>query len=280
MSQISLTFPDGAKRAVPAGTTGLDVAKSIAPSLAKRSVAMSLNGKLADLAAAHQGRRRDQIPHARGQGGARADPPRRRACDGAGRAGALSRHAGDHRPGDRQRLLLRLRARASRSRPRTCRRSKPRCARSSPATRRSHARSSTARRAKKLFAEQGRELQGRDHRRDSRRRGDHALRAGRVARPLPRPARALDRQGRQGLQADEDRRRLLARRFDATRCSSASTARRGPDEKELKAYLHRLEEAEKRDHRRLGREMDLFHFQEEAPGAVFWHPKGWALFQR
>jgi threonyl-tRNA synthetase len=49
--------------------------------------------------------------------------------------------------------------------------------------------------------------------------------------------------------------------------------------KQLRAYLHRLEEAEKRDHRVLGRTMDLFHFQEEAPGAVFWHPKGWALFQ-
>ncbi|MEL7027928.1 MAG: threonine--tRNA ligase [Pseudomonadota bacterium] len=49
-------------------------------------------------------------------------------------------------------------------------------------------------------------------------------------------------------------------------------------EKELKAYLHRLEEAEKRDHRKLGREMDLFHMQEEGPGAVFWHPNGWALF--
>ncbi|TDJ35845.1 MAG: threonine--tRNA ligase [Gammaproteobacteria bacterium] len=49
--------------------------------------------------------------------------------------------------------------------------------------------------------------------------------------------------------------------------------------KQLKAYLHRLEEAEKRDHRVLGRVMDLFHFQEEAPGAVFWHPKGWSLFQ-
>ena len=49
--------------------------------------------------------------------------------------------------------------------------------------------------------------------------------------------------------------------------------------KQLKAYLHRLEEAEKRDHRVLGRTMDLFHFQEEAPGAVFWHPKGWSLFQ-
>jgi threonyl-tRNA synthetase len=48
---------------------------------------------------------------------------------------------------------------------------------------------------------------------------------------------------------------------------------------ELDAYLHMLEEAEKRDHRRLGREMDLFHFQEEGPGVVFWHAKGWTLFQ-
>ena len=51
------------------------------------------------------------------------------------------------------------------------------------------------------------------------------------------------------------------------------------DKKQLNAYLLMLEEAEKRDHRRLAREMDLFHFQEEAPGAVFWHPKGWRLFQ-
>ncbi|KAB0680778.1 threonine--tRNA ligase [Aureimonas leprariae] len=48
---------------------------------------------------------------------------------------------------------------------------------------------------------------------------------------------------------------------------------------QLKTYLTMLEEAEKRDHRRLGREMDLFHFQEEGPGVVFWHPKGWSLFQ-
>jgi threonyl-tRNA synthetase len=52
------------------------------------------------------------------------------------------------------------------------------------------------------------------------------------------------------------------------------------DEKQLKEYLHRMEEAEKRDHRRIGRELDLFHFQEEAPGAVFWHPHGWTLFQQ
>ncbi|WP_265975577.1 threonine--tRNA ligase [Brucella intermedia] len=48
---------------------------------------------------------------------------------------------------------------------------------------------------------------------------------------------------------------------------------------ELDAHLKMLEEAEKRDHRKLGREMDLYHFQEEAPGSVFWHPKGWTLFQ-
>lgn len=50
------------------------------------------------------------------------------------------------------------------------------------------------------------------------------------------------------------------------------------NDKELKAYLTMLEEAEKRDHRRLGREMDLFHIQEEAPGMAFWHPKGWKFY--
>jgi threonyl-tRNA synthetase len=51
------------------------------------------------------------------------------------------------------------------------------------------------------------------------------------------------------------------------------------DQKELDAHLHMLEEAEKRDHRRLGREMDLFHIQEEAVGSIFWHPKGWKLYR-
>ena len=49
---------------------------------------------------------------------------------------------------------------------------------------------------------------------------------------------------------------------------------------DLDAYLHRLEEAEKRDHRKLGRQLDLFHLQDEAPGMVFWHPKGWAVWQQ
>ena len=51
------------------------------------------------------------------------------------------------------------------------------------------------------------------------------------------------------------------------------------DKKALKAYLFRLEEAEKRDHRKLGKRLDLFHTQEEAPGMVFWHPRGWQIWQ-
>ncbi len=51
------------------------------------------------------------------------------------------------------------------------------------------------------------------------------------------------------------------------------------DKKDLKDYLHMLEEAEKRDHRKLGKRMDLYHFQEEAPGMVFWHPNGWSIYQ-
>ncbi len=52
-----------------------------------------------------------------------------------------------------------------------------------------------------------------------------------------------------------------------------------PDKKQLKAYLHRMEEAEKRDHRKIGKALDLFHMQEEAPGMVFWHPRGWTIYQ-
>ena len=95
---------------------------------------------------------------------------------------------------------------------------------------------------------------------------------------MPRAARAEHRQA-QGLQAHEgagaywrgDSRNEMLQRIYGTAWAS---------EKQLKEYLKRLEEAEKRDHRRIGKELDLFHLQEEAPGAVFWHPKGWTLFQQ
>ena len=51
------------------------------------------------------------------------------------------------------------------------------------------------------------------------------------------------------------------------------------DKKDLKAYLHRIAEAERRDHRKIGRQLGLFHTQEEAPGMVFWHPNGWIIYQ-
>ena len=102
---------------------------------------------------------------------------------------------------------------------------------------------------------------------------------GRLVRPLPRPAHDLDRQDRQRLQADEGRGRLLARRFQQRQMLPRIYGTAFAKQEELDAYLKQLEEAEKRDHRKLGREMDLFHFQEEAPGSVFWHPKGWTLFQ-
>ena len=132
--------------------------------------------------------------------------------------------------------------------------------------------------ARKVFRDKGESLQARTDRRDPRRPGPQDLRAGRLVRPLPRPAHGLDRPDRQRLQADEGGRRLLARRFeqsDADAHLRHCLGRPG----QLDAYLDMLEEAEKRDHRRLGREMDLFHFQEEGPGVVFWHAKGWKMFQ-
>ena len=63
-----------------------------------------------------------------------------------------------------------------------------------------------------------------------------------------------------------------------TQCCSEFTVQLG-QMKKLKAYLNMLEEAEKRDHRRLGRELDLFHMQEEAVGSIFWHPRGWSLYR-
>ena len=90
MSDVTLTFPDGASRTVKSGTTGLEVAKSISPSLAKRTVAMSLDGKLADLADPIAADANDQIRRPHRPGSARADPARRRARDGGGRAVAVA----------------------------------------------------------------------------------------------------------------------------------------------------------------------------------------------
>ena len=117
MTDVTMTFPDGASRPVKSGTTGLEIAKSISPSLAKRTVAMSLDGKLCRPRRSDHRRRQDQIHRPHRPGSARADPARRRARDGGGGAVAVARHAGHDRPGDRERLLLRLRQAGARSIP-------------------------------------------------------------------------------------------------------------------------------------------------------------------
>ena len=62
------------------------------------------------------------------------------------------------------------------------------------------------------------------------------------------------------------------------KCCSVFTVPLGRNKKELKAYINRLAEAEKRDHRKINKKLDLYHMQEEAPGSIFWHPKGWSVY--
>ena len=252
---------------------GRRVAAAIGPGLAKAALAVKVDGKLGSVDR-DRARRQVVAHHPQGPGGAGTDPPRHRACAGQGGAGAVPGHPGDHRPGDRGRLLLRLRARRAvhAGRPAQDRSEDARDRRARPAD---PARGLAARRG-------GRALQG--HRRELQGRADPAISARaktiidllsrRLARPLPRAALRLDRQDRPRLQADQDRRRLLARRSPRTRSCSASTAPPGATRRNWTPICTRLEEAEKRDHRSIGREMDLFHMQEEAVGQVFWHPEG------
>ena len=267
---VALTFPDGARRDYPQGTTGLDIAKGISPSLAKRTVAMALDGTARRSRRPDRARRQDRIRHPRGPARAGTDPARRRARHGRSGAVAVARHAGHHRPGDRERLLLRLLPQPAVHAGRPARHRKEdegdRRARQTL-----HQGNLVARAGQENLPRHGREFQGRAGRRHSGRPADQDLQAGRLVRSLPRPAHDLDRQGRQRLQADEGGRRLLARRFSKNPMLTRIYGTAFAKQEELDAYLKQIEEAEKRDHRRLGREMDLFHFQEEAPGSVFWH---------
>jgi threonyl-tRNA synthetase len=117
---ISLTFPDGAKREFPSGITGKEIAGGISPSLLKRTVAMAIDGVVVDLADPIPGKdAKIEFVTRDSPDGAGAHPPRRRPRDGRGRAEALARHPGDHRPGDRERLLSTTSPATSPSPPRT-----------------------------------------------------------------------------------------------------------------------------------------------------------------
>ena len=274
---VAVTFPDGASRQFEPGVSGVDIAKSISPSLAKRSVAMTLDGALVDLASPIE---RD----AKIEFVTREDP----------RALELIRHDAAHvlaeavqelYPGTQVTIgpviengfyydFFRAEPFTLEDLPAIEKKMREIVARDAKITREVWNRDD----AKQWFLTKGEIFKGElidsiksDEPLSIYRqgqwldlcRGPHMPSVGKVgtAFKLMKVAGAYWR--------GDSTKPMLSRIY-----GTAWTT-----QEELDAYLHRLEEAERRDHRRLGREMDLFHFQEEGPGAIFWHPKGWALFQ-
>ncbi|HEY5827652.1 MAG TPA: threonine--tRNA ligase [Hyphomicrobiaceae bacterium] len=277
MTDISLTFPDGSKRPHRAGITGVELAGSISKSLAKKAVAMVVDGKLADLADPISADASVKIV-------TRTDPE----------ALELIRHDAAHVmaeavqalwPGTQVTIgpviengfyydfakeepfhpddLARIEAKMHEI-----------IARNAPFTKELWSRGD----AKAFFKKKGElfkiELvdaipEGEDLKIYKQGewldlcRGPHMTSTGQIGKAfkLTRFAGSYWRGNAQGPKLQ----RIYGTAWAA--------------EQELATYLKQLEEAEKRDHRKLGREMDLFHFQEEGPGVVFWHPKGWELFQ-
>ena len=274
---VALTFPDGARREYPDNITGLDIAKGISPSLAKRTVAMALDGQLADLT--------DPIEKdARIEFVSRDDP----------RALELIRHDAAHVlaeavqtlwPGTQVTIgpviengfyydFFRNQPFTPEDFPAIEKKMREIIARDKPFTRQTWDREKT----KQVFRDKGESFKvelvdaipGNEpikiyHQGDwfDLCRGPHMTSTGKVgnAFKLMKVAGAYWR-------GDANNPML-------TRIYGTAFAK----QEELDAYLKQLEEAEKRDHRKLGRELDLFHFQEEGPGVVFWHAKGWSLFQ-
>ncbi|MBV9236801.1 MAG: threonine--tRNA ligase [Xanthobacteraceae bacterium] len=274
---VALTFPDGARREFPDGTTGLEVAKSISPSLAKRTVAMALDGQVVDLG--------DEIKRdAKIEFLNREDP----------RALELIRHDAAHVlaeavqslwPGTQVTIgpviengfyydFFRNQPFTPEDLPAIERKMREIIARDKPFTKEVWSRDE----AKRAFREMGEQFKVElvdaippDQDLKIYRqgawfdlcRGPHMTSTGKVgnAFKLTKVAGAYWR--------GDSNREMLSRIYGTAFAK----------QEELDAYLKQIEEAEKRDHRKLGREMDLFHFQEEAPGSVFWHPRGWTLFQ-
>src|SRR5579864_2559935 len=275
--KVTLTFPDGARREFPKNITGMDIAKGISPSLAKRTVAMALNGDLADL--------NDPIEEdARMEFVSREEP----------RALELIRHDAAHVlaeavqslwPGTQVTIgpviengfyydFFRNEPFTPEDFAAIEKRMREIIARDKPFTKEVWDREKT----KQVFRDKGEAFKvelvdaipGNEPIKIYFQgdwfdlcRGPHMTSTGKIGNAfrLMKVAGAYWR-------GDSNNPML-------TRIYGTAFAK----QEELDAYLKQLEEAEKRDHRRLGREMDLFHFQEEAPGSVFWHAKGWTLFQ-
>ncbi len=277
-ASLSLTFPDGAVRAYPAGTTGRDIAGGISPSLLKRTVAMALDGEVVDLSSPITADARLELIN-------REDP----------RALELIRHDCAHVLAEAVQSLYpgtqvtigpviengfyydffretpftpedfgAIEAEMRRI-----------IARDLPFTREEWSRD----KAKSFFETRGEAFKVElvdaipaDQTLKMYAQGDwidlcrgpHMTSTGKVgsAFKLMKVAGAYWR---------GDSNNPMLSRIYATAFAK---------QEELDAYLHQIEEAEKRDHRKLGREMDLFHFQDEGPGTVFWHAKGWRVFQQ
>ncbi len=274
---VALTFPDGACRDYPPGTTGLDIAKGISPSLAKRTVAMALDGAVVDLS--------DPIERdAKIEFLSREDP----------RALELIRHDCAHVlaeavqtlwPGTQVTIgpviengfyydFFRNEPFTPEDFDAIEKKMREIIARDKPFSKEVWSRD----KAKSVFRDKGEQFKvelvdaiPEDQPLKIYKQGDwfdlcrgpHMTSTGKVgsAFKLMKVAGAYWR--------GDSNREMLSRIYGTAFAK----------QEELDLYLKQIEEAEKRDHRKLGREMDLFHFQEEAPGSVFWHAKGWTLFQ-
>ncbi|MFZ0112405.1 MAG: threonine--tRNA ligase [Pseudolabrys sp.] len=274
---VALTFPDGACREYPSGTTGLDVAKGISPSLAKRTVAMALDGALADLA--------DPIDRDAKIEFISLEDPRALELIRHDAAHVLAEAVQSLWPGTQVTIgpviengfyydFARNQPFTLEDLPAIEKKMREIVARDKPFTKEVWSREH----AKKIFRDMGEAFKVElidaipaDQQIKIYKQGDwfdlcrgpHMTSVGKVgnAYKLMKVAGAYWR--------GDSKNPML------TRIYGTAFAK----QEELDAYLKQIEEAEKRDHRRVGREMDLFHFQEEAPGSVFWHAKGWTLFQ-
>ena len=277
MSEITLTFPDGAKRSYPKGITGKTLAEGISKSLAKKAVALSLDGTLVDLADPIEADAaikiitrtdedaleliRHDAAHVLAEAVQELFPGTQVTIGPVIENGFyydFHRQAPFH-PDDLPKIEARMHEIIKRDKPfkkEVWSRDK----------------------AKAFFNDKGEYFKvelvdaipaGQDLKMYSQGewmdlcRGPHMTSTGQIGK-------AFKLQKIAGSYWRGDSTKPQLQRIYGTAWTT---------EQDLAAYLKQLEEAEKRDHRRLGREMDLFHFQEEGPGVVFWHPKGWTLFQ-
>ena len=274
---VALTFPDGARRDYPQGITGLDIAKGISPSLAKRTVAMALDGVVVDLA--------DPIEQDAKIEFVSRDDPRALELIRHDAAHVLAEAVQELWPGTQVTIgpviengfyydFARNQPFTPDDLPVIEKKMKEIIARDKPFTKEVWSRG----RAKDVFADKGENFKvelvdaiPEDQSIKIYKQGDwfdlcrgpHMTSTGKVgnAFKLMRVAGAYWR--------GDSNNPMLSRIYGTAFAK----------QEELDTYIKNMEEAEKRDHRKLGRDMDLFHFQEEGPGTVFWHANGWTIFQ-